>query len=172
MENQYINGGIVKEMTLFLKKTADLHLALEKLGKFINLNLYDIKIFDNAVYFELNEEYIKKHLVNFLEEINTIHLPTFIDYKKKITYIRDHLHEDLDHILEYCDDLFIERFRTYDTFSINDNSFHLDILCYVFYFEGPYSTGNFEGLLQYIHLLQRKTLKNPLRDVLCFGISC
>ncbi len=169
--SKYINGGIVKEMTLVLKKGGNLADALSKLGKFLDLNLYDMKIMENIIYFDLDEEYLKEHLVFFLEEIHSMHVPSFLDYRKKIDYIRDHLHEDLDSILDECDDLFQERFRMQDTFSINDSSFYLDVLCYVFYFDGPYEGGYFEGLLQYLHVMQRSILKSPLKGALCFGLN-
>lgn len=171
MEKKYINAGIVKEMTLYLNGSGTFNDAFNKIGEYVNLNLYDMKVYNNSIYLELDKEYIKNHLISFLEEVDSLKLPTFIDYSKKIEYIKNHLDDDLDHILEYCDDLFKERFRSFDTFSINDDSYHLDIICYVFYFEGPYNSGNFDSLLKYMHILQKKSLKNPLSEVLCFGLS-
>lgn len=171
MVNKYINGGIVKEITLYLKKEEDLSDALNKLGEFINLDLYDIKRYDNALYFELDDSYVKKYLPDFFREINNLNIIEKLDYNRKIDYIENNLDKSLDYILNNCDDLFKERFRTNDTFSINDSSFYLDILCYVFYFDGPYDNGNFKELLRYIHKMQKNILKNPLRDALCFGLN-
>lgn len=168
---KYVNGGIVKEMTIHMKDSNDISTVVDKLGKFINLDLYDMKVYDNAIFFDLNEDYIKENLVSFLKEINSMNLPSFIDYSKKTKYISDNLDKSLDDLLENCDDLFKERFRCYDTFSINDDSFYIDVLCYVFYFDGPYENGYFEGLLQYLHMLHKKALSNPLKNVLCFGIN-
>lgn len=167
----YINGGIVKEMTVILKKEGDLVDALSKLGDYLDLNLYDMKILDNTVYFELSELYLKQQIVYFLEEIQSMHFPSFLDYEDKIRYIEEHIDEDLDYVLEHCDDLFQERFRMQDTFSINDSSFYLDVVCYVFYCDGPYEGGNFDGLLKYLHMMQKSIIQNPLRGTLCFGMN-
>lgn len=169
--DRYINGGIVKEMTIHLKKEGDLVDALSKLGDYLDLNLYDMKILGKAVFLELDEEYLKEHFISFLREIQDMHIPSFLDYEQKICYIEQHLDEKLDTILDNCDDLFQERFRMQDTFSINHSSFYLDVLCYIFYFEGPYNYGNFEGLLKYLHIMQKSILKNPLRGTLCFGLN-
>lgn len=168
--DKYINGGIVKEITIYLKKKEDLKEAFNKLGKYLDINLYDMKVFDQAIFLELDEVYIKNHLLSFLKELQEMKVPSFIDYGKKIRYVEKHFEERLATILENCDDIFQERFRMFDTFSINDDSFCLDVLCYVFYFDGPYEKGNYEGLLQYLHVLQKNVLKNPLRGTLCFGI--
>lgn len=171
MVNKYINGGIVKEITLYLKNENDLSDALNKLGEFINLDLYDMKRYDNALYFELDDNYVKKYLADFFREISDLKIIDRLDYDKKIDYIENNLDKSLDYILDNCDDLFKERFRMKDTFSINNSNVYLDVLCYVFYFDGPYQDGNFRDLLKYMHKMQRNVLKNPLRDALCFGIN-
>lgn len=170
MLSEYINGGIVKEITLYLKKEEDLSDAINKIGEFINLDLYDMKRIDNAIYFELDDSYVKKFLPDFLREIRDLNIMD-LDYDTKINYIENNLDKDLDYVLNNCDDLFKERFRMEDTFSINDSSFYMDVLCYVFYFDGPYENGNFKSLVKYLHKMQRGILKSPLRDALCFGIS-
>ncbi len=168
---KYINGGIVREMTITLKRVGDMNLALEKLGEYLDLNLYDMKIVDNMIYLELCDDFLKEHLASFLEELANLQILPEVDYMKKIAYIKEHYEEDIDTLLENCDDLFQERFRTHDTYSINDSSFYLDTLCNVFYFEGPFEGENFEGLLHSLHILQKSVLKSPLRGALCFGIN-
>ena len=84
MVNKYINGGIVKEITLYLKNENDLSDALNKLGEFINLDLYDMKRYDNALYFELDDNYIKKYLADFFREISDLKIIDRLDYDKKI----------------------------------------------------------------------------------------
>ena len=120
---------------------------------------------------ELDDNYVKKYLADFFREIRDLKIIDRLDYDKKIDYIENNLDKNLDYILDNCDDLFKERFRMKDTFSINDSNVYLDVLCYVFYFDGPYQDGNFRDLLKYMHKMQRNVLKNPLRDALCFGLN-
>lgn len=171
MVSNYINGGIIKEITLYLKKEEDINDIFSKLGEFIDLNLYDMKKFGNALYFELNDEYVKENLVGFLKEVGRLNTMNNLDYSRNIQFVEDNLDKSMDYILDNCDDFFKERFRMHDTFSINDSSYYLDVLCYVFYFDGPFDNGNFKNLLRYLHKLERNALSNPLRDALCFGVN-
>lgn len=169
--NKYINGGIVKELTLCLKKEEDLNNILGKLKDYINLDLYDMKRYDNSFYFELNDDYVKKNLPGFLKEISEFSMNDNFNYQKKIDYINNNFDKSIDYILTNCDDLFKERFKFNDIFSINSSDYYIDVLCYVFYFDGPYDRGNFNDLVKYIHKLQKKALTNPLKDTLCFGLN-
>jgi len=171
MVSNYINGGIIKEITLYLKKDEDINEVFSKLGEFIDLSLYDMKRFDNALYFELNDKYVKENLADFLKEVGNLNTMDNLDYSRNIKFIENNLDKSMDYILDNCDDFFKERFRMQDVFSINNFDYYLDVLCYVFYFDGPFDNGNFKNLLKYLHKLQRNVLSNPLRDALCFGVN-
>ena len=168
---KYINGGIVKEITVFLKAEEELVDVLAHLGEYLDLNLYDMNVMDNAVFFEIKDSYLKEHFIGFLEELQTMQIPSLMDYTKKIQYIQKHFDDNMDDIIENCDDLFFETFRERDTFSLQSLKFHIEVSCYVFYFDGPFEGGKFESLLCYMHYIQKEALKNPLRGALCFGLS-
>lgn len=169
--SKYINGGIAREITITLRKEEELTDVLNHLSDYLNLDLYEMKVYGSSVYLELDLDLLKKELANFLQELQDMHIPEFLDYEGRIQYIRKHQEDSILDVLEKCDDIFDEVFQMQNVFSLNDSAFYIDVTCSVFYFDGPFEGGNFDNLLRYLHILQKNVLKNPLKDALCFGIS-
>jgi len=169
--SKYINGGIAREITITLRKEEELADVLNHLSDYLNLDLYEMKVYGSSVYLELDLDFLKKELAHFLQELQDMHIPEFLDYENRIQYIREHREDHILDVLEKCDDIFDEVFQMQDVFSLNDSAFYIDVTCSVFYFDGPFESGNFDNLLRYLHILQKNILKNPLKDALCFGIS-
>lgn len=168
---KYMNGGIMKEITVYFRKEQDKIELLSYLSDYIDLDLYDMKSYDDSFYFELREDILRENIVAFLEELNSFGIFEEEEFLEKITCVKENLKIKGQCVLENCDEIFKDRYRMMDDFSIYDERFVMDILYYAFYFDGPFSEGEFHHLLKYLHSVNQKALKNKLRGGICFGLN-
>ncbi len=169
---KYMNGGIMKEITVYLRSREDAPEMFSFLGDLIDLDLYEVTTYENSYYFDLKEELLRKYIVSFLEELNQSGIYEEVEFFDKITSVQESLkNEKYECVLENCDEIFKDRYRMTDCFSIYDERFAIDILYYAFYFDGPFGTGEYNRLLKYMHTLNQRALTNPLKGSICFGLN-
>ncbi len=171
--DKFINGGIVKEITVHFKTKEDKIEVLDHLADYLDLNLYDMDDFNECLYLELKEDVLRANILSFLEEINRLGVYEDMEMMDKIESISENLENSTEGcVLNNCDEIFKDRYRMFDQFSFYDERYDMDILYYAFYFDGPYPVGGeFSNLLKYMHMLNKKVVQNPLRGSLCFGIN-
>lgn len=169
---KYINGGIVKEISIFYTNKINKVDILSEFGDSIDLNLFNIKEYKDCIILELKDDILKNNIINFLIEIESFISPVFSSTLDNVKYIYDNFNKmDIDKLLNDCDDIFKDRYRFYDTFSINSDKYKVDVLYYGFYFDGPYAGGNFDTFLRYFHKLHFSCINNVLSGAICFGIN-
>lgn len=167
---KYLNGGIVKEITIFYKNSFDKLDVLDDLADKIDLDLYDLIEYPNCLMLDIKKSVLKNNLCSFLEEFDSNFKIGFHD-NSNVEYIKKNMDMDITKLLEGCDDIFIERYRLDDTFSINSDKYMMDVVYYAFYCDGPYYDGNFNNLVRYLHSLHREAIHNILNGALCFGVN-
>lgn len=167
---KFINGGIVKEMTIYYKREDERLDVLDHLSNFFNLDLYEMKEYDYSIYLVLKEELLRENILSFLEELDVLGVYDASEMSDKIESIQINMKKD-GCVLENCDEIFKDRYRMTDQFSFYNERFDMDILYYAFYFDGPFQDGEFNGLLKYMHFLNQQALDNPLKGAICFGLN-
>lgn len=167
---KFINGGIVKEMTVYYKKDEEKLDVLDHLSNFFNLDLYEMKEYDYSIYLELKEDVLRENILSFLDELDVLGIYEESEMSDKIESIQENLKKD-GCVLDNCDEIFKDRYRMVDQFSFYNDRFDMDILYYAFYFDGPFQDGEFNGLLKYMHFLNQQALDNPLKGAICFGFN-
>lgn len=167
---KFINGGIVKEMTVYYKKEEEKLDVLDHLSNFFNLDLYEMKEYDYSIYLELKEDVLRENILSFLEELDILGVYEQSEMSDKIESIQMNLKKD-GCVLDNCDEIFKDRYRMTDQFSFYNERFDMDILYYAFYFDGPFQDGEFNGLLKYMHFLNQQALDNVLKGAICFGLN-
>lgn len=158
---KYINGGIIKELTLYLKKNFSYDEITNKLSKKINLDLYNISYEDNFIFLELKDYIFDINISSFLTEV---------DSNFNIGFRNININ-DSEFIKN--DFLFLNRYKINHINSLYDEDYFVDILYYGFYFDGPYydNSISFENMLFYLHNMHHKFLNNKLSGCICFGIN-
>jgi len=167
---KFINGGIVKEITVYYKKEEEKLDVLDHLSNFFNLDLYEMQEYDYSIYLELKEDVLRKNILSFLEELDILGVYEESEMCDKIESILENLKKD-GCVLNNCDEIFKDRYRMTDQFSFYNERFDMDVLYYAFYFDGPFQEGEFTGLLKYMHFLNQQALDNVLKGAICFGLN-
>lgn len=168
---KYLNGGIVKEITVYFKKPEEKLEVLDYLSNFFNLDLYDMEEYESSICLDLNEKLLRENILLFLEELDILGIYEQAEMEDKIMSIHNNLKEE-GCVLDNCDEIFKDRYRMTDQFSFYNEKYDMDILYYAFYFDGPFpSEGNYTGLMKYMHFLNQQALDNVLKEAVCFGLN-
>lgn len=166
--NKYIDIGIIKSITLFYKDESKKEKILSYLGKKINLNYFKIKNIDNCMIFDIDKSFINDNIISFFKEIKDKKLYRFNSIEDNIEFLEEQ--NNFFDVGEIYDDIFHDIF-SFDNYNnlIND-LYNIEIEYYSFYFDGPYN-GKLYDTIELLENLFKSSLNNPIKDVLCFGIS-
>jgi len=168
---KYINGGIIKSFSLFYKKEDDLVDIFRSLSERIDLELYDMKKYDNALFFDLKKDILKENFIELLYELKYKNLIIFESIDDNIKYLESNYNKDIDKLIYECDDIFVDNFTYLDINSLSNNLYDIEIEYIAFYYDGPFSGNYFNNLVNYLFNLMKCSINNPLKDTLCFGIN-
>lgn len=168
---KYINGGLIKSFSLFYRKEDDLLDIFKDLNEKINLDLFDMKKYDNALFFDLKIDVLRENFIEFLYEIKYKRLATFESIDDNIRFLEQNANKGIENVIYECDDMFVDNFTYLDTNSLSNNMYDIEIEYIAFYYDGPFSGNYFNNLVSYLFNLMKNSIDNPLRDILCFGIN-
>lgn len=169
--NKYLNIGLIRSFTIFLKSENDIVEILEFLQERIDLNLFTMTKIDNYIYFELDRKIINDNFLDLLKEfkLKNIFITDCLDYNIKI--LEDSKSSNIDLLLKKCDDLFIDRFSFLDSNNFTNDLYNIEIDFYTIFFCNYHKSTDFYKLISLISDLLTNSISNILSGSFCIGIN-